>query len=419
MKKYRSRVIDSIIRKKLQSIGGLVLQGSRAVGKTTTAQFHSNSSIRLDESQEIIERASIAPNSILKGETPRLIDEWQIVPSIWNAIRHELDDRGKQGQFILAGSAAPNDDITRHTGAGRFSRLTIRPMTLYESGDSTEQVDFKALFDKTIEIDGYGGPTIEEYAGIIVRGGWPLLINLTPQIASDAMIDYVENLTKVDLRTLKSPPDPIRVNALLKSIARNISTEASLKVLAQDAEISDGSITDETVRKYLDQLSQVYVLEELPAWKTHIRSSIQMRVKPKWHFVDPSIGSAALRVSSDMLLNDLNTLGLFFESMVLRDIRVFADVLDAEVYHYRDSTNLEVDMIVERKNGEWAAIEVKLGGENAIIDATDSLTKLKNRLTKSKLSQMTSLNIITAGINSYRRPDGINIISLGHLFLDN
>jgi predicted AAA+ superfamily ATPase len=416
MKAYAPRLIDRLIERKLKVSGGILLQGARAVGKTTTALRHANSFIRMDASGQILKQAEIAPKTLLSGNSPRLIDEWQLAPNLWNTVRHEIDARALPGQFILTGSAAPDDDKTRHTGAGRFSRLTLKPMTLCESNESTMQVDFAQLFSKDAEIGGFGGPAVEDYANKIIRGGWPALIGLSPDAASDALTDYVENVASVDLRTLESPPDPIRMAALMRTVARNTSTEASLEKLAAEAEIFYGKLTAPTVRKYLDQLTRIFVLEELPAWRPHIRSGIQARVKPKWHYADPSLAAAALRISPDALLADLNAMGLFFESLVIRDLRVYAEASDAKVFHYRDSSNLEIDAVIERFDGRWIAVEIKLGGEAAIRDAVSNFDKLKNRLTEKRLAELISCNIITAGENSYTRADGVHIAALGHLF---
>jgi predicted AAA+ superfamily ATPase len=415
MKEYQKRLIDSVLAQKLKSSGAILLQGPRAVGKTTTALFHAGSSIRLDSSEQVLRQAEIASKSILSGDTPRLIDEWQLAPNIWNTVRHEIDARGIPGQFILTGSAAPSDEESRHTGAGRFARLLLRPMSLFESGDSTGEVDFNCMFSQDSDIGAIGGMTVEEYAQVIVRGGWPALIGQDAEIALESLIDYVENITYVDLRTLDSPPNPIRMAALIRALARNTATEASLEKLSKEAELGVDSVTAQTVRKYLDQLTRVFVLEELPAWRTHIRSSIRMRVKPKWHFIDPSIATAALHVPPKALLSDLETMGFFFESLATRDLRVYAETIGAKVYHYRDSTGLEIDTIIERYDEKWVAAEVKLGGEDAIHEAVANFAKLKNRISDRRLQNLVSCNIITAGENSYTRPDGINIIALGHL----
>ncbi|MFM7291133.1 MAG: ATP-binding protein [Planctomycetia bacterium] len=415
MKPYTPRLIDALIERKLKSAGAVVLRGPRAVGKTTSALHHAASSVRLDQRRDLIDAAELTPATLLAGPVPRLIDEWQLAPSIWNSIRAEIDARGLPGQFILTGSAAPAEDKKRHTGAGRMARLTLRPMTLFEQGRTTGQVRFAELFAKAAKVEGLGGVDIPAYASLIVKGGWPAWHGLDTAVAMEAISDYVDNLADVDLRALEGRSEPVRMAALLKTLARNISTEASLEKLATESEISTGSLSTPTVRKYLDQLTRIYVLEELPAWRPHIRSSIRARVKPKWHFVDPSLATAALGVSPDGLLDGLNAMGLLFESLAVRDLRVYADGIDAGVFHYRDSSDLEIDAIVERRDGAWIGIEVKLGGERAVAEAVANLTKLRARLTAAKLRQLASLCVITGGQASFTRADGIHVIALGHL----
>jgi predicted AAA+ superfamily ATPase len=418
MESYSERLLDKKIEKKLKSTGGILLKGVRFCGKTTTAMHHAASFVRLDESELIREQATLMPQIVLQGDTPRLLDEWQLVPSIWNAVRSEIDRRSEKGQFILTGSATPNDDISTHTGAGRIARLTLRTMSLAESNDSTKAINFNGLFVKNTQIGGLGGIEIEDYAKLIVRGGMPALIHETSEIAQEAMIDYVENIAYIDMRTLPAPPTPERIAALIRSLSRNISTEASLEKLAIETGFTDKSpMSASTVRKYLDQLSEIFVLEELLAWKTHIRSSVHQRIKPKWHFVDTSIAAAALRILPNGLLNDFDAFGMFFESMAIRDLRIYADTLDGKVYHYRDSSGLEIDAIVELPNETWAAFEIKLGSTKSIDEAADNLKKLLTRLTPEKAAQCVSLNVLIAGASSYTRKDNINVVSLGHLFV--
>ena len=417
MESYNKRLLDVKIEKKLKSTGGILLKGVRYCGKTTTALHHAASSVRFDKSEMLREQAAYAPQIVLQGETPRVLDEWQLVPSIWNAVRAEIDERAVKGQFILTGSANPSDDISTHTGAGRIARLTLRTMSLSESNNSAKAVNFSDLFSKKTEVGGLGGAELIDYANLIVRGGMPALVSETPEIAQEAMIDYVENIAYIDMRTLPSPPTPERVAALIRSLSRNISTEASLEKLALETGFTEQSaMATNTVRKYLDQLSGIFVLEELPAWKTHIRSSVRQRIKPKWHFVDTSIAAAALRIMPNGFLNDFDSFGLFFESMAIRDLRIYADALDGKVYHYRDSSGLEIDAIVELPNEYWAAFEIKLGSTKSIDKASENLQKLLNRLTPEKAAQCTSLNVLIAGSSSYTRKDGINVVSLGHLY---
>ena len=418
MENYNERLLDRKIEKKLKSTGGILLKGVRFCGKTTTALRHAASFVRLDESEQIREQATLMPQIVLQGDTPRLLDEWQFVPGIWNAVRSEIDRRSQKGQFILTGSASPSDDISAHTGAGRIARLTLRTMSLAESNDSIKVVNFNDLFVKNTQVGGLGGVEIEDYAKLIVRGGMPALINETPEIAQEAMIDYVENIAYIDMRTLPAPPTPERIAALIRSLARNISTESALEKLAVETGFTDKSpMAASTVRKYLDQLSEIFVLEELPAWKTHIRSSVQQRIKPKWHFVDTSIATAALRILPNGFLNDFDAFGLFFESMAIRDLRIYADALDGKVYHYRDSSGLEIDAIIELPNETWAAFEIKLGSTKSIEEGAGHLQKLLTRLSPEKAAQCVSLNVLIAGASSYTRKDNVNVVSLGHLFV--
>jgi predicted AAA+ superfamily ATPase len=417
MENYNKRLLDAKIEKKLKSTGGILLKGVRFCGKTTTALQHAASSVRFDKSETLREQAKLAPQIVLQGNTPRMLDEWQLVPSIWNAVRAEIDERSAKGQFILTGSANPSEDISTHTGAGRIARLTLRTMSLAESNESINAVNFSDLFIKNREIGGLGGVELTDYANLIVRGGMPALITETPEVAHEAMIDYVENIAYVDMRNLPSPPTSERLAALLRSLSRNLATEASLEKLADETGFTDkNAMATSTVRKYLDQLTEIFVLEELPAWRTHIRSSVQQRVKPKWHFVDVSIATAALRILPSGLLNDFYTFGLYFESMAIRDLRIYADTLDGKVYHYRDSTGLETDAIVELPNETWAAFEIKLGSTESIDEAADNLQKLLTRLKPEKVAQCASLNVLIAGTSSYTRTDGVNVVSLGHLF---
>ncbi|MDR1447809.1 MAG: DUF4143 domain-containing protein [Candidatus Ancillula sp.] len=415
MKNYKERVIEEQIRRKLHSSGGILLRGPRYVGKTTTALRHSKSSIRLDASPEVQWQAETAPLSILRGNTPRLIDEWQLAPNLWNVARSVIDHRNQRGQFIFTGSAIPDNNITTHTGAGRFSRLYMRPMSLYEKGISTSEIPFSCIFEDDFFAGGLGGLTVEEYFKEIIKGGWPALLELNETHALESLIDYVDNIANVDLQQVKSPPNPERITALMRSLSRNISTEVSYEKLSAEALIGNGPISVQSVRKYLDQLTSICILEKLPAWRTHIRSNINIRIKPKWHFIDPSLATATLRLSSKSLLHDLNAAGLFFESLAIRDLRIYAGTMGAKVFHYRDATSLEIDAIVERYDEKWIAFEVKIGGEKHIEAAISDFAKLKNRLTDEKLKQCAGFVVLTAGRNSYTRKDGVHIISLGHL----
>ncbi len=415
MSPYRSRVVDKEIRAALKTFGAVVIEGPRAVGKTTTGLQTAASSVRLDAGPDVLALAETAPNIVLAGDVPRLIDEWQLAPTLWNAVRHEVDTRGRPGQFLLTGSAIPADDVTRHSGAGRFKRIVMRPMALSESGESTEQVAFSRLFDGE-PIAGLGGPSVEDYAALIVRGGWPAVVGQPNRSASDYLREYLGDIARTEIAASGVNIDPVRVRALLRAIARNVSTEAPATRLAAEAELFDAtSVSPQTVRKYLDALSRVWVLEELPAWAPHLRSSIRLRVSPVWHFVDPSLAASALNATAQSLLEDPKTLGLLFESLVVRDLRVHADVLGGTVSHYRDEQGLEVDAVIELLDGRWAAIEVKLGGQASIDTAARNLRRLAGKVGPEKRTALAGLAVITAGNVSMTRPDGVRVIALGHM----
>lgn len=419
---YIQRVADYDLRKSLATFGAVIIQGPRAVGKTTTASQHVKSAIRLDESPEVQALAATSPATVLAGTTPRLIDEWQLAPQIWNAVRHEVDNRGLPGQFILTGSATPTDEITRHSGAGRFKRLTLRPLSLSESGDSTGAVNFSALFTGS-NVVGIGGPTVEEYARLIVRGGWPALVRNANRNPTEYLLSYLDDVSRVDMPTNDMRIDPLRMNALVRALSRNVATEISASRLSLEAELDAPSVgvisvSAQSVRKYLDALSRVFVLEEQPAWAPQLRSRVRIRVSPKWHFVDPSLAAAALGASKNHLLDDLRTLGLLFESLCVRDLRVYAGSLGAKVFHYRDETGLEVDCVIENQTGDWFAVEVKLGGQKPIDEGADNLKKLAGKVSDARRARLKSLTVLTAGNVSYTRPDGINVVALGHLKVD-
>jgi predicted AAA+ superfamily ATPase len=415
MSTYYKRLHEDVIKKKLQVNGGVVVEGPRFVGKSTTALQLAGSSVRLD-SPKISQAAEITPEALLEGDTPHLIDEWQLAPQIWNLVRHEIDDRHKKGQFILTGSATPDDEITRHSGAGRIGRVRMRPMTLFECERSTAQINFADLFDSDKQrIESVlGGLSVAEYCDEIVRGGWPELFKQSTSDASLALEDYVDNISRVDLGNIEEHSNPVKVTRLMEALARNVSTETALSTLSKESDIS----SFDTINKYIDQLQRIFVLEPLPVWSNHIRSSAKMRIKPKWHFADPSIAASLMGVTPRSLLEDLPAAGFFFESLAVRDLRVYADILGGKVSFYKDSSDLEVDAIVQLRDGRWAAFEIKLGGESNIKKGIKNLELLTRRLKEDKLETMMSRNIITGGELSYHDYEtGVNVISLGHLMV--
>jgi uncharacterized protein len=362
-------------------------------------------------------RAAIAidPALVLDGPTPRLLDEWQVEPTIWNHVRRVIDDRSDPGQFILTGSAVPADDITRHTGAGRISRLRMRPMSLFETGRSSGDVSLSELLEGTVSPSADPGLTVADLAKEIAVGGWPGLRGRSVQDGLLAVRDYLEEIARVDVgRVDGTHRDPGRVARLLASLARNIATHAAATTLAEDTGGAEGPLKDDTVREYLAALERLMVVEDQLAWAPHLRSKHRLRTAPKRHFVDPSLAVAALRATPDRLLGDLNLLGFLFESLVVRDLRVYAQAADARVSQYRDSGGLEVDAIVEAGDGRWMAFEVKLG-QGQIDDAAASLTRFAARIDTARCGSPALLGVIVATGYGYRREDGVAVIPIGAL----
>lgn len=412
---YLPRVVDAELRLRLQSVGAVVVEGPKACGKTATARRVAGSEVLLDVDDAMRSAARVAPELVLAGPVPRLIDEWQVEPTLWNHVRRAVDDRGKPGQFILTGSAVPADDITRHTGAGRLSRMRMRPLSLFESGHSTGAVPLSALLQGEMASVSDPGHGLQAIAERIVVGGWPLSLRMPVQAAMRAARDYLDEARRVDLPRLDGGRrDPDRVGRVLASLARNVATTVSAAVLATDTGGAKGPIKDDTVREYLAALERLMILEEQPAWAPHLRSRSILRTSPKRHFVDPSLAVAALRGTSDGLLRDLRWMGFLFESLVVRDLRVYAQANDGVVRHYRDNTGLEVDTIVETGDGRWAAFEVKLG-HSQVDAAAEQLKKFAERVDTGVCGEPAMLGVIVATGPGYRRPDGVAVVPVGAL----
>lgn len=412
---YQPRVVESELRLRLASAGAVVIEGPKASGKTATAQTLAASVVMLDVDEQARRVADIEPALVLAGNTPRLIDEWQVVPSIWNHVRRTVDTRGQPGQFILTGSAVPADDITRHTGAGRVSRVRMRPMSLFESGRSTGSISVAALLDGRCSKTPDTGLSIPGIAELIAVGGWPGNLGKTPAEALIAVRSYIDEIRRVDVSRVDGVRrDPVKIGRLFRSLARNESTSATVATIAADAGSGDAAIGDDTVRGYLDALERLMIVENQAAWAPHLRSRSRLRQGPKRRFVDPSLAVASLRASPERLLSDMELFGLLFESLVIRDLRVYAQAADADVFHYRDNTGLEVDAIVEAQDGRWAAFEVKMG-QSAIDEASETLRRFADRIDTAKCGEPAVLAVITANGFGYVRPDGIAVIPIGSL----
>jgi uncharacterized protein len=412
---YKPRVADTELESRLETAGAVVIEGPKACGKTETARQFAASEVLLDVDRDARSAAAIDPSLILKGEAPRLIDEWQVEPQIWNHVRRAVDDRKAPGQFILAGSAVPADDATRHTGAGRFSRLRLRPMSLFEAGVSDAQISLKNLMGGDIAEASDSGLGVDDLAEEIARGGWPGFRGLPLTAAMRGVGDYLEDICRTDVQAVDGVRrDPERVRRLMRSLARNIATNASLRTLAKDTGANAQPLKEHTVGEYIASLERLYVVEDQPAWEPHLRSRSVLRRTAKRHFVDPSLAVAALQTQPVGLLRDLNLLGFLFESLVVRDLRIYAQAIGGRAKHYLDNKDLEVDAIVEADPG-WAAFEIKLGGERPIEEAATNLKKFADRIDTNKVGEPALLGVIVAGGYGYVREDGVQVVPIGAL----
>lgn len=414
--KYIERITDTELKRKLKASGAVLIRGAKACGKTESAKQFAKSSLNVDRDEQVSVLIDAAPKRLLIGETPRLIDEWQVQPKLWDYVRHEVDARNKSAQFILTGSANPVETVKMHSGAGRFTIVDMRTMTWQELGYSSGKISVANLL-KGEKMSVLDSPTdLEFIIEKIVIGGFPTLLNKRINQATDLNRAYVELLAEVDMsRVSNVNRDPVKVMSLLRSLARNTATLVEYCALERDIRENDNiGISRPTIYEYLNVLNRLMIVEDQPAWNTHIRSSYSLRKTPKRHFTDVSLAVAALGADKNALLNDLNFAGFLFESLATHELRVYAQANDAKVYHYRDSSGLEVDCIVQKFNGDWCAFEIKLG-TGQIDDAAATLNKFASILDTKKCKPPKSLNIITGTGISYTRKDGINVISLASL----
>lgn len=422
VKEYRKRIADAVLSRKLEGKGAVLIEGAKWCGKTTTAEQIAGSVLYMDDpekKEQNITMADMNPKRLLQGETPRLIDEWQLAPKLWDAIRFEVDHRRELGQFILTGSAVPADtrEIS-HSGTGRFSWLTMRPMSLFESGDSTGEVSLKDLFDGKTEIDGSSGIDIDRLAFLVCRGGWPQAIDMRDEIALDQASDYYDAVVHSDINRADGvQKNPEKVRRLMRSYARNQGTQVPNTVLAQDMANNDElPISEETVSSYVNALRKIFVIEDMPAWNPNLRSKTAIRSSDTRYYVDPSVAAAALGIGPNDLINDLNTFGFLFETLCARDLRVFADALNGEVYHYRDKDGQECDAVIHLRNGKYGLIEIKLGGNKLIEEGAESLKAMRDKIDTGKMKAPSFLMVLTGiGDYAYLRPDGVCVVPIGCL----
>ena len=418
---YRPRIVDSALKRKLRGKGAVLIEGPKWCGKTTTAEQVSKSALSVDDPSTVNANkilSEIDPERLLTGDHPRLLDEWQVAPKLWDAVRHHVDRHKGQGQFILTGSSVPADiSETIHSGTGRFGWLVMRPMSLYESGDSTGDVSLASLFESQ-PISGCSDLDLDRLTFLICRGGWPESVNMDDDVALDQAFDYIDAVIRNDMSRVDNiRRDPQKVRMLLRSYARNQGTQISQASISADISSNDTEgVSEETVSEYLQALRKLYVIEDMKAWNPNLRSKTAIRTSDTRYFVDPSLAAASLRIGPQDLINNLNTTGFFFEALAVRDLRVYAESLDGDVYHYKDNLDNECDVVIHLRDGRYALLEVKLGGERLIDEGVRTLKDVLRRIDTDKMGKPAFMAIITGTERyAYRRDDGIIILPLGAL----
>ena len=422
MAKYKQRISDRILKRKVLGKGAVLIEGPKWCGKTTTAKQLAKSILDLGDSSVLKQSAQLielSPQTLLEGKTPRLIDEWQALPPIWDSIRSEVDKRGEPSQFILTGSSVlPEADETIHSGTGRYAYVKMRTMSLYESGESNGKVSLMDLFEKKPFKTQTNDLTIDDIAYLTCRGGWPWATLIPKEVSLDQAFDYVDSVVNNDIQRVDGVKrSPERAKLLLRSYARNISQSIPYSTIRKDMLSNDSSTLDEdTVSDYVKALKKLFVIEDLGAWNPNIRSKAAIRTSDTRHFVDPSIGIASLGLGPQDLINDLKTFGFFFEDMAVRDLRVYAEAMDGKLYHYKDSSGLECDIVLHRRNGSYALLEVKLGGENNINEGAANILKLARNIDTDKMHAPSFMAVIVGvGKYAYQREDGVYVLPIGCL----
>lgn len=422
MKRYRNRITDGILDRKLRAKGAVLIEGAKWCGKTTTASQIAKSILYMQDparKRQYLELSEIDPARLLSGETPRLIDEWQLAPKLWDAIRFEVDRRDEFGQFILTGSAVPPETSEiSHSGIGRITKMLMRPMSLYESGDSSGQVSLSGLFAGNGDIRGESSMNIDKLSFLICRGGWPKAIDEEEDVALQQAIDYFDAIVDVDISRVDNVErNKERTKRILRSYARSVGTPAKISSIAADISANEAvSISDMTITSYINALKKIFVLEDSSSWNPNLRSKTAIRTSDTRYFTDPSVCTAALELGPNDLVNDLNTMGFLFENMCIRDLRIYAEALDGNVYHYRDKSGLECDAVVHLRNGVYGLVEIKLGGDRLISEGVETLKKLSSNIDTTKMKAPAfKMVLVGVGEMAYRRSDGIYIVPLSCL----
>ena len=421
MGNYKPRVIDEAIARRLRSKGAILVEGAKWCGKTTTCEQHAASILYMSDPDRVkqnLQLADISPRSLLLGETPRLIDEWQIAPKLWDAVRFEADHRDGFGHFLLTGSAVPAEmEQVHHTGTGRFAWIKMRPMSLYESGESSGDVSLKALFGSDdVPVFAENKMSLEKIAFLICRGGWPQATFLEGEDALLQSFDYLDAVVKSDISRVDGVSrNENRARLLMRSLARHQGTQAPNTTICEDVS-EDTEFSKDTVVSYTNALKKIFVIEDCPAWSPNLRSKTAIRTSDTRYFVDPSIATAALGVGPGDLMNDLETCGLLFETLCIRDLRVYAEALDGSIYHFRTKDGLECDAVVHLRNGSYGLIEIKLGGDKLIEEGASTLKAVADKIDTTKMKAPSFLIVLTAtSPYAYRRPDGVYVVPIGCL----
>jgi len=423
---YKPRIADDILQKKLKSCGVVLVEGPKWCGKTTTSEQHAKSINYISDPVNLNKNMILAEmniNALLEGEKPKLLDEWQIIPQLWDAVRFAVDHSKGVGQFIMTGSAVPPDDEEQkkihHSGTGRITTLKMRPMSLWESGDSNGEVSLQYLFDNPGKpIYSESSKSIEDIAFLICRGGWPLATTLEQEYALETAFSYYKAVTDVDISRVDGVKrSPARAKRLMRSLARHQGTQVTITGIKADMAANDTDSLDvDTVSSYIDVLKKIFVIEDMESWNPNLRSKAAIRTGDTRYYIDPSIATAALGVGPADLFNDLNTMGLFFETMAVRDLRVYAEALDGDVFHYRDSNGLECDSVIHLRNGKYGLVEIKLGGQKLIDEGAESLNKFASTIDTDRMKAPSFKMILTAvGNLAYRREDGIYVVPISCL----
>lgn len=421
MKNYLPRITDKLLDERLKAKGAILIEGPKWCGKTTSAKEFAKSFIAMDEpdkTKQYKQMAELNPSVLLEGETPRLVDEWQLAPNLWNAVRYEVDKRDDFGQFILTGSAVPAEfDASMHSGTGRISRLYMRTMSLYESKDSDGAISLSDLFDDK-EISCANHKTLDDIAFLICRGGWPISIKLEGKASLFQAIDYFDSVVKNDISRVDSVKrDVEKAKSLLRSYARHVGSQAPLETIRKDMLANQADTFDQvTLYSYIDALKKIFVIEDAPAWNPNIRSKTAIRSTDTRYFIDPSIATAALGIGPKDLTQDLNTMGFLFENLAVRDLRIYSELLDGSVYHYRDKSRLECDAVIHLRNGSYGLVEIKLGGDKLIEEGAETLKTLSDLIDTNSMKKPSFMMVLCAQAPfAYKRNDGVYVVPITSL----